>query len=1205
MTSQQPEPQGKTFDVPLDVGINLDRVNENIYPVEGDKPLALTNTGILRDNGVTNLFKTSTTDSYDQVLFAPNGKKIQLQYSSQGAFIDGNRVATIGPYGLSSRVNLPYGAIDAAMTSTGTTLLLTQGTSLAETRAFTTTTAPGGNWASIAYGNGVWVAVAASVSTTAGIARSTDGGVTWTFVTISAPANGWTTVAYGNGVFVAVNNTPSTTAGIARSTDGGLTWSFVTTTAPSLGWLSVAYGNGVWIANAVTTSTTAGIARSIDGGLTWSFVTTSAPAGPWRATAYGNGVWIAVAATTSTTAGIARSIDFGVTWNFVTITAPAGTGWLSVAYGNGVWVALSRTTSTTGGIARSTDDGQTWSFVTTSAPASVGWTSVAYGNGTWVALALTTSTTAGIARSLDGGQSWAFITTTTPGGSGWVSVAYAGTTWIALSQTVSTTAGIFRAAITSAITYTVLEYNGTSVINSTALATSQTNVTNYACLVKTHAMTFASVQVAYIYFTAPTTVTAAVFVSGTSNTAFTGTGLPNTFRAISAFSNGGTTIIGGIPDTTTTGPRSYYNTTPSNYGAWTAVSQASYLSTYEDFNILASGTLNLMASTSSLASANQNIFGTKVSISTAGAVTVTTSTVAGLVIVPTDTYTGFGWSSGRYKSTAATKFSGFLLDGTTVVRKDQTATDYAIKPHSAGSVGITSGAKAFVYAISGAVSQVCWGGVSGIMPISEFGDVAFSRPVDQWTDGTNYYVMWLSDTGPMVMATILPAGTLGAYSIKPISRDVIALTDSYSTIINTTTGVSEPNQGGHCPAFISDIYLSGSNQLAYQTVANYSNAADLGQSTATLAGLTTGMTSSTIAGAVQYPVVFYQSASGTLSAFALFAGGTQTGTDTTIAYVQNTNLPAPVDAVYSGGGVQLLNGSALQTVNESDADGFSQYYAGYTLANQYPVSYQFFNLFGQLYGFDGNKIFRMPVNGAVAGTPEQITIATGLTFIANSPTIAWFWGSFDNTLYAFNGGASVDRWQPMTGLGLVSSGVFNIREDALFLQLNDATTLIFRDGTPQLLANTFTSQITYSTDLGVFFVNSSTPSQSETWTYYTGSGTPITLTWQSGFVGQGRNQYLRMTQAVFAFKVTDPATTNITINYKALTDTVEQNETATFAAGTYTASANGYVRIQYGPTQPLTYGFSLGFSCSKQIVLYQLTAYYTDGGVAPITNRLP
>jgi hypothetical protein len=55
-------------------------------------------------------------------------------------------------------------------------------------------------WASVTYGNGVFVAVA-NLSTTA--ATSPDG-ITWTAQTI--PNGLWWSVTYGNGVFVAIAN---------------------------------------------------------------------------------------------------------------------------------------------------------------------------------------------------------------------------------------------------------------------------------------------------------------------------------------------------------------------------------------------------------------------------------------------------------------------------------------------------------------------------------------------------------------------------------------------------------------------------------------------------------------------------------------------------------------------------------------------------------------------------------------------------------------------------------------------------------------------------------------------------------------------------------------------------------------------------------------------------------------------------------------
>ena len=822
-------------------------------------------------------------------------------------------------------------------------------------------------------------------------------------------------------------------------------------------------------------------------------------------------------------------------------------------------------------------------------------------------------------RSIDNGVTWSAFTGTPAPVNGWQQVAYGNGVFVTVAQTTSTTQAVMRFANAPLRSYIVREYNPVTntVINTTTLTTVVNNVPDYACLVKSHQMTFATADVAYIYFSG-STVTCSVFVSSVSKVIFNAAGKPYNYTGISAFKNGGTYIVGGIPNNTIM-PQSYYSASP--YTAWTAIGESSYLANYEEFNTSASLALNLIATPSRLSSANWTTFGTKVSISTAGAVTTTTVTQAGLTIVPNDTYSGFGWSSGRYKSTAATKFSPFILDGAgTPVTITETVTDYGQKPIPVCSFGLTTDQKAYLYCAPPSATladslktnarpaQVVWGGTAGAMPLVEYGNVSNTSPVCQYLNSSGVYIVTIPGPQFSPGTGTITVSTIGAntYQMKPISKDVVALTDSYGTIINTVTGITEVNQGSMCPGFVSDIYLTGTNLVSYQTIAKYSNAVDLGTNTLVVGPTaTSSMTATSISGAVLLPVVFYVGASAPLYAVGLLSGGSQIATDTTVSYSANTNLPPPVDAIYSGGGVQLLGSSALQTVGEVDADGFSQYYAGYTLANQLPVSYQFFNLFGQLYGFDGQKIFRVPVNGATVGTPEQVALASGLIFIANSPTVAWFYSSFDNTLYVFTGGQKVDKWQEMTGTVATTSGAYSVRENTLYLQLSNATTLMFRDNFAGIMTNAYPTQTIYTTDTGTYFVNTVTPSLSKLWTYYSGSGTPITVTWQSGFYGLGRNQYCRITQAVVTVKITDPTTTSITINYKWVTANSSGTETATYSGGTYQVSTTGYARFQYNPTQSLVYGASIGVSFSKKAILYDAVMYYTDGGVAPVPNRLP
>ena len=266
-------------------------------------------------------------------------------------------------------------------------------------------------WQSVAYGNGVWIAVA--FDGTNRVMRSTNNGVTWSAVA-AAEANTWESVAYGNGAWIAVASTG--TNRVMRSTDDGVTWSAVAA-AEANKWLSVAYGNGVWVA--VASTGTNKVMRSTDDGVTWSAVA-STEANSWGSVAYGNGVWVAVSE--NGTNRVMRSTDDGVTWSAVTVVSNE---WRSVAYGNGVWIAVA--SSGTNRVMRSINNGVTWSAVA-AAEANV-WQSVAYGNGAWIAVAV--NGTNQVMRSANDGVTWSAVAAAEA--NSWRSVAYGNGVWVAVA----------------------------------------------------------------------------------------------------------------------------------------------------------------------------------------------------------------------------------------------------------------------------------------------------------------------------------------------------------------------------------------------------------------------------------------------------------------------------------------------------------------------------------------------------------------------------------------------------------------------------------------------------------------------------------------------------------------------------------------------------------------------------------------------------
>ena len=270
------------------------------------------------------------------------------------------------------------------------------------------------SWSSVAYGNGVWIAVASASSGSNPVMRSTNDGSTWT-AGAAAEVNAWQSVAYGNSVWVAVSSTG--TNRVMRSTNGGSTWSAVTP-PESNQWYSVAYGNSAWVAVAQTGTNR--VMRSTNDGTSWTAVAAT-EANEWRSVAYGNGVWVAVARTG--TNRVMRSTNDGTSWS--AIAAAEANAWYSVAYGNGIWVAVS--SNGTNRVMRSTDGGLTWTAV--AAAEANEWYSVAYGNGIWVAVAGTGTNR--VMRSVDDGLSW--TVTTAAEANIWHSVAYGNSVWVAVA----------------------------------------------------------------------------------------------------------------------------------------------------------------------------------------------------------------------------------------------------------------------------------------------------------------------------------------------------------------------------------------------------------------------------------------------------------------------------------------------------------------------------------------------------------------------------------------------------------------------------------------------------------------------------------------------------------------------------------------------------------------------------------------------------
>ena len=159
-------------------------------------------------------------------------------------------------------------------------------------------------------------------------AHSVDG-ITWTQSTMPSSKN-WASVAYGQGRFVAASASDNA---IAISNDGEV-WDITATTATG-GTSCVAYGKGLFVATKTASGNT--IYTSSNGGVTWTERTLPATA-VWTSVTWGNNRFVAIANNSNSGA---YSLD-GITWTAMTIGSADGSsvaGYQKVKYGQGVFMA--------------------------------------------------------------------------------------------------------------------------------------------------------------------------------------------------------------------------------------------------------------------------------------------------------------------------------------------------------------------------------------------------------------------------------------------------------------------------------------------------------------------------------------------------------------------------------------------------------------------------------------------------------------------------------------------------------------------------------------------------------------------------------------------------------------------------------------------------------------------------------------------------
>lgn len=300
-------------------------------------------------------------------------------------------------------------------------------------------TTPNVTMSGVAFGNGIYVAVGPN-----GAVMTSLNGFSWT-TQVSGNAGNYRSVNYGNGIFVACDQNASTN-GFMTSPDG-INW---TTRAIPLAneVYDVAFANGVWIACVIRASAIA-ILRSTNNAVTWTNISTPV-GGPgnnnWTGIAYGNGVWVSVSNRSPASNNIMTSSDNGLTW--VLQTKPSTQPVWAVNFGNGKFIASSGTVAEY----YISTDGISWTLY--SFPVNRLVRSLVYANGVWTAVGIDNVSTNSAFYSTNEGLSFTAITTTV---GPWSYVCFGNGKFVAVRNVLTTNAIMTWTGLSNAsILYNIL-----------------------------------------------------------------------------------------------------------------------------------------------------------------------------------------------------------------------------------------------------------------------------------------------------------------------------------------------------------------------------------------------------------------------------------------------------------------------------------------------------------------------------------------------------------------------------------------------------------------------------------------------------------------------------------------------------------------------------------------------------------------------------
>ncbi|MFA5377261.1 MAG: hypothetical protein WC455_16040 [Dehalococcoidia bacterium] len=358
--------------------------------------------------------------------------------------------------------------------------------------------------------------------------------------------------------------------------------------------------------------------------------------------------------------------------------------------------------------------------------------------------------------------------------------------------------------------------------------------------------------------------------------------------------------------------------------------------------------------------------------------------------------------------------------------------------------------------------------------------------------------------------------------------------------------------------------------------------------------------SSTLFSVDYYVEDIYYKSNSSLDPTTLFVINSKTDT----FYIPDTSLPVPIGSTYPLNYTAQFNGETVFLEKyKADPTGISHESESYLIGNNLYGTFTSFSLYGQIYIHDGQFIWACTFDGQVFSSKDIVAPASGMTYVASTPTQIFFLSSFDNSLYTFDGGRTLGKSHRLSDELTITDGTYSTLENTLLLQ-TASTFLWIRDGVISKTAKkaTQTSTKLYSASTGIVISNNTNK-----WQYgflSTGTSTVFPFSYQSPYFGVGQEMKSATTTWHAVLYSATKAAVDVTLNCYGITDEgyTTQTEYIHINAGDW--ASNGFYRCRIQPQGQKAVASSFGFACATKVALVRLSIEYAaDEAVIPAASR--